>query len=140
MRDWMKNGACVALVAVGFAAVGPGIGNADTVGGRSPRTGVHGTTVGAGVNGNTGGRFTGGPVGGDDFGTAASSGLSLSGRKGLQSSGTLCGSSAVSSAVQHAACGNAGVTGHHLGAGLASSGTVTGKRGNAVTAGSALTR
>jgi hypothetical protein len=138
MRSWMKNGARVALVAAGFAAVGAGIANADTIGGRSDL--VHGTSAGAGLTGNTAGRFSGGPVGGDDFGTAASSGLSLSGRKGLQSSGTLCGSSAVSSIVQHAACGNAGVTHHHLGTGLAGSGSLTGHRGDIITMpGSGLT-
>jgi hypothetical protein len=138
MRNWMKNGARVALVAAGFAAVGAGIANADTIGGRSHLPALHGTTAGAGLSGTTGGRFSGGPVGGDDFGTAASSGLSLSGRKGLQSSGSLCGSSAVSSVVQHAACGNAGVTHHHLGTGLAGSGTLTGHRGNATMPGSSL--
>ncbi|MGI8335949.1 hypothetical protein ACRYCC_38885 [Actinomadura scrupuli] len=140
MRNWMKNGARAALLVAGFAAVGGGIANADTIGGRSHLAAVHGTTAGAGLSGSTAGRFSGGPAGGDDLGTAASSGLSLSGRKGLQSSGTLCGSSAVSSIVQHAACGNAGVTHHHLGTGLAGSGTLTGRRGNVALPGSALVR
>jgi hypothetical protein len=141
MRNWMKNGARIALVAAGFAAVGAGIANADTVGGDSHLAVGPDTTMGAALNGSSAGRSGWNSMSGDGggVGTAASSGLSL-GKKGLQSSGTLCGSSALSTNVANAACGNAAVTNHHLGTGLASSGTLTSGLGNASTAGSSLAR
>lgn len=146
MRDQIKNGARVALVVAGFAVVTTGIANAatgtgvgtgvDTVGARSHLAVASGGTAGTGLNGNAAGQVGGARVaGGGDLGTAASNGLSLS-RKGLRSSSALCGGAALAS-IPPAVRGNAELT-HHLGTGLAGSGLVTGRRGNAVRTGSSL--